>query len=398
MSQLVVYVFTPALLVTKVAEALALERFWQWWPLPVFAVALVVQGCVLGALVGAALRLGRTQQRVVMAALAFKNNQSIPLALVPALAAAVPTLRIGPDDTPSDAASRAAGYVLFFTAIVSLLRWTIGAYLLRRPDASATADADADADASASTSTSASTTAMVAVEQTASADDDANGPCVGPGPNALGPRDDVPMVALAAADARGPVTYDDDDDDMAAVAPDSATQPLHRAGGPSNGNTLRSRTRDLWLRWRPKLRRGGWRPPCAGAAPRRAAPRHARSHAGSTPANSGATESGVTRGSEITSAGGDHAGPHHRPRASSATPLFWARGAAAPDRDRRPHQPRRLHRPLRSPHDGGATQQRPRPPGQRVPPRGPPLVRALFSRAIARAATRRVAATLRACH
>jgi len=133
LTQVVVYVFTPSLLIGKVASTISLDRFWQWWPLPVFALCLVGIGCTLGTVVGVAFRLPPTQRRLVMAALSFKNNQSIPLALVPALASSLPQLLSGPTDTPADAATRAAGYVLFFTAIVSALRWTIGAFLMRPP-------------------------------------------------------------------------------------------------------------------------------------------------------------------------------------------------------------------------------------------------------------------------
>ena len=133
LTQVVVYVFTPSLLIVKVASTISLDRFWQWWPLPVFALCLVGIGCTLGAVVGVAFRLPPTQRRLVMAALSFKNNQSIPLALVPALAGSLPQLLSGPTDTPADAATRAAGYVLFFTAIVSALRWTVGAFLMRPP-------------------------------------------------------------------------------------------------------------------------------------------------------------------------------------------------------------------------------------------------------------------------
>ena len=226
---LAVYVFTPSLLVARVGATLSADRFVQWWPLPVFAVVLVVQGCVLGTVLARVLRLERAQSRLLMAALAFKNSQSIPLALVQALALAVPELYGKMDgDSPEDAAARAASYVLFFTGIVSVLRWTVGAALMEARPAPSDPPDDDDGD-----------------------DDARRGPS-------------VPLTVLPSAaepsEPRPPPSHDPADTDDADETVDDHGSTTD-AAAPLTGSTTadaiklpaRRRIWQTWRRWRPRL-------------------------------------------------------------------------------------------------------------------------------------------------
>jgi hypothetical protein len=136
---LVVLVFTPALLFTNVAASLSAEVVLSWWPIPVFAAMYVVMGLTLALVVTATLGgLPQAQRRWVMVALAFRNTTSIPLALVAQLALTLSILLIDPSDTPAQAAQRGEAYILFYTALISTVRWSLGERLMRRPAAPAT--------------------------------------------------------------------------------------------------------------------------------------------------------------------------------------------------------------------------------------------------------------------
>jgi len=130
---LVVFVFTPSLLFVNVAETMSTQLLLNWWPLPVFAALYVGVGAGLGLLLALLTRLPARKRNWVIVALAFRNTVSIPLALVAQLAGTLAILLAGPDDTPQKAARRGEAYILFYSAIISAVRWTLGERLLRPP-------------------------------------------------------------------------------------------------------------------------------------------------------------------------------------------------------------------------------------------------------------------------
>ena len=128
---MVVLVFTPALLFTNVAASISADVILSWWPLPVFAALYLLIGLGLALVITAAFRLPPAKRNWVMVALAFRNTTSIPLALVAQLAYTLTILRSGPDDTGALAAQRGEAYILFYTALISTVRWTLGERLMR---------------------------------------------------------------------------------------------------------------------------------------------------------------------------------------------------------------------------------------------------------------------------
>jgi hypothetical protein len=242
-----VYAFTPALLVHRVGSALTAARLWQWWPLPVVAVGWVGCGCVLGLLLARALRLRLpVHRRLLMAFLAFKNNQSIPLALVPALAAAVPTLRLSddPTDDAAAAAARAASYVLFYTSLTSLLRWTIGAYLLRGPaprvDADGTDTSSSSSNGGDGENRGSASVPLAPVLHT---------PRGGAEAGAARPRPEEKEDDVLRERVRG---GGEEEDETEAEAP----ADVRLLSSSNSTNTYRGRWRRLWATWRPRLAQG----------------------------------------------------------------------------------------------------------------------------------------------
>jgi len=132
-STLVVYVFTPSLLFVKVAAVLSPERLLDWWPLVVYLLMFVLWASALGWIAAWMLRLNREQRNFLISTLAFRNTTSLPMALVLELAYGLPILLRDAHDTPDNVADRGEAYILFYTALVNVLRWSIGSRLMGKP-------------------------------------------------------------------------------------------------------------------------------------------------------------------------------------------------------------------------------------------------------------------------
>eukprot|EP00906_Rhabdomonas_costata_P020345 RCo029596 len=143
LSVLVMYLFNPCMVFANVGPAVDLPTLLQWWPVAAFCAIYIVLGLALGALLGAVLRLTRAQMRVAMAALAFANTTSTPLAIVESLVTTnAALLAHGPEDTESRIRSRAVALIMLMTILQTFGRWTLGSWLLS-PDRPAAADSAA---------------------------------------------------------------------------------------------------------------------------------------------------------------------------------------------------------------------------------------------------------------
>ncbi|KAH9177755.1 auxin efflux carrier [Lactarius sanguifluus] len=74
------------------------------------------------------------RRNFAMAAATFMNSNSLPVALLQSLAATVPGLRWGEDDTKDAIIGRALTYLLLCSTIGQFLRWSYGVHLLSKAD------------------------------------------------------------------------------------------------------------------------------------------------------------------------------------------------------------------------------------------------------------------------
>ena len=140
-SKLVVHLFLPALLLSRVANTVSPEHLVSWAAVPLIACFMVAAGASLGYLL--VLALARHDVAgFAMAAVAFGNTTSLPLAMMASLAHGE-ALRRDEDDSVDDIMARGTAYVLVFTLPVTLLRWTV-AYDLMGSNMPRTANAAAD--------------------------------------------------------------------------------------------------------------------------------------------------------------------------------------------------------------------------------------------------------------
>ncbi|KAF8496495.1 auxin efflux carrier [Russula emetica] len=126
--------FTPCLLFSKVAFFLSPEKLRELWIIPIFF--LLVTGVSLGVawLLGNLFRLKPSQRNFAMAAATFMNSNSLPVALLQSLAATVPGLKWGDDDTKDAMIGRALTYLLLCSTIGQFIRWSYGVHLLSKAD------------------------------------------------------------------------------------------------------------------------------------------------------------------------------------------------------------------------------------------------------------------------
>ncbi|KAI0250688.1 auxin efflux carrier [Lactifluus subvellereus] len=126
--------FTPCLLFSKVAFFLSPAKLRELWIIPIFFLFVTGVSLVVAWLLGTLFRLKPSQRNFAMAAATFMNSNSLPVALLQSLAASVPGLKWGEDDTKDAMIGRALTYLLLCSTIGQFLRWSYGVHLLTKAD------------------------------------------------------------------------------------------------------------------------------------------------------------------------------------------------------------------------------------------------------------------------
>ncbi|KAF9225657.1 auxin efflux carrier [Gyrodon lividus] len=126
--------FTPALLFSKVAFFLTPAKLRELWIIPIFFVVVTgLSGLVANALARAC-RLNRSQVNFATAASMFMNSNSLPVALMQSLASTVPLLKWGPEDSIDAMFGRSLTYLVMFSTLGMMLRWSYGVRILSQAD------------------------------------------------------------------------------------------------------------------------------------------------------------------------------------------------------------------------------------------------------------------------
>ncbi|KAJ7158986.1 auxin efflux carrier [Mycena crocata] len=126
--------FTPSLLFSKVAFFLSPEKLKELWVIPIFFVIVTLVSMTVSVSLSSVFRVTRTQRNFALAAAMFMNSNSLPVALMQSLVLTIPALKWGPDDDNNAMVGRALTYLLLYSTIGMVLRWSVGWQLLTSAD------------------------------------------------------------------------------------------------------------------------------------------------------------------------------------------------------------------------------------------------------------------------
>ena len=110
------------------------EKLRELWVIPIFFVIVTVLSMAVAFLLGWALQLKRSQRSFAIAASMFMNSNSLPIALMQSLVVTVPTLRWEADDDKNSMLARALTYLVLYSTLGMVVRWSYGVRLLSQAD------------------------------------------------------------------------------------------------------------------------------------------------------------------------------------------------------------------------------------------------------------------------
>jgi len=134
LNKLNVSLFTPSLLFSKVAFFLSPAKLRELWIIPIFFVVTTTVSMVVSFLLGWLFRLKRSQRSFAIASAMFMNSNSLPIALMQSLVVTVPGLKWGDDDNKDAMVGRALTYLVLYSTLGMILRWSYGVKLLSQAD------------------------------------------------------------------------------------------------------------------------------------------------------------------------------------------------------------------------------------------------------------------------
>ncbi|TXT13478.1 hypothetical protein VHUM_00845 [Vanrija humicola] len=129
-----VSLFTPALLFSKVAFSLTPSKLKEMWIIPLGFVLITGASAGVAWFLSKLFKLKRSQTAFAMCAAMFQNSNSLPIALVQSLVVEVPGLKWGPDDNKDMMLGRALTYMVLYSTLGMMLRWSWGVRLLSSAD------------------------------------------------------------------------------------------------------------------------------------------------------------------------------------------------------------------------------------------------------------------------
>ena len=110
------------------------EKLQELWVIPIFFVIVTVLSMAVAFALGWAFRLKRSQRSFAVAASMFMNSNSLPIALMQSLVVTVPALRWEADDDKNSMLARALTYLVLYSTLGMMVRWSYGVRLLSQAD------------------------------------------------------------------------------------------------------------------------------------------------------------------------------------------------------------------------------------------------------------------------
>ncbi|KAG1847659.1 membrane transport protein-domain-containing protein [Suillus subalutaceus] len=126
--------FTPALLFSKVAFFLSPAKLKELWIIPIFFIAVTVFSAIVASVLSKIFRLKKSHHNFAVAASMFMNSNSLPIALMQSLVISVQGLKWTPDDNTDAMLGRALTYLVLYSTLGMMLRWSYGVRLLSSAD------------------------------------------------------------------------------------------------------------------------------------------------------------------------------------------------------------------------------------------------------------------------
>jgi len=106
----------------------------ELWIIPLFFALVTGASMMVAFCLGWVFKLKRSQRNFAMAASMFMNTNSLPVALMQSLVVSIPSLRWGDNDTTGAMTGRAFTYLVLYSSLSMMLRWSYGVHLLSSPD------------------------------------------------------------------------------------------------------------------------------------------------------------------------------------------------------------------------------------------------------------------------
>ncbi|KAF9446034.1 hypothetical protein P691DRAFT_804774, partial [Macrolepiota fuliginosa MF-IS2] len=119
---------------SKVAFFLTSQKLRELWVIPIFFIIVTAVSAIIAFVLGWVLRLKRSQRSFAMAAAMFMNSNSLPIALLQSLVVSVPGLKWDEGDSKNAMLGRALTYLVMYSTLGMVLRWSYGVRLLSQAD------------------------------------------------------------------------------------------------------------------------------------------------------------------------------------------------------------------------------------------------------------------------
>ncbi|KWU41790.1 auxin efflux carrier [Rhodotorula sp. JG-1b] len=127
--------FTPCLLFNKVAFSLTPDKLAELYIIPIGFVLVSCFSAAVAYSLGKATGLKKGQRNFAIACATFQNSNSLPIALLQSLIGEKLPLAWGPHDTKDGMLGRGLSYLVLFSSLGIIVRWSIGVRLLSSAEA-----------------------------------------------------------------------------------------------------------------------------------------------------------------------------------------------------------------------------------------------------------------------
>ncbi|RGB25589.1 auxin efflux carrier [Rhizophagus diaphanus] len=134
LSQLIIKIFMPCLLLSNIAADIDLDTLIRLWPMPTLYIVFFILSGALGLIGGKLLKLSVSSTKFIMTGIMFNNVTSLTLGLLEGVesTSAINILLRDENDSPKEAVKRGMSYILLATLFGNLSRWSVGTYLLKK--------------------------------------------------------------------------------------------------------------------------------------------------------------------------------------------------------------------------------------------------------------------------
>ncbi|PIL23170.1 hypothetical protein GSI_14479 [Ganoderma sinense ZZ0214-1] len=118
----------------------ATAKLRELWIIPIFFVVTTLVSMIVAYFLAVVMRLKKSQRAFAIAASMFMNSNSLPIALMQSLVITVPGLKWDDGDSADAMVGRALTYLVLYSTLGMVIRWSYGVRLLSQADPEAVED------------------------------------------------------------------------------------------------------------------------------------------------------------------------------------------------------------------------------------------------------------------